>query len=103
MMIPSSGACPACAMGSPMRRQMLRLGVAASPPSPPFATLSRDTLPAMTAIPPPRVALFGYPLTHSVSPAMHHAAAQALDISLRYDLWPIQAVELADAVDTLRG
>ncbi|HVA91633.1 MAG TPA: shikimate dehydrogenase [Chloroflexota bacterium] len=47
-------------------------------------------------------ALFGFPLGHSVSPAMHHAAAADLGIPLRYQLWPLEAGELDDALQTIR-
>lgn len=49
-----------------------------------------------------RVALFGYPLSHSVSPAMHEAAAAALGLRLRYELWPLQPEELPEAVTQVR-
>ncbi len=50
-----------------------------------------------------KAALFGFPLAHSVSPAMHHAAAEALEIALRYEPWQLPAEELGDALQTLRG
>jgi shikimate dehydrogenase len=50
-----------------------------------------------------RVALFGFPLRHSVSPAMHHAAAQALGLPLSYEPLEIGAEGLADAVEALRA
>ena len=50
-----------------------------------------------------RVALFGYPLAHSVSPAMHHAAAATLGVSLRYELWPLDGEALPAAIAALRG
>lgn len=53
--------------------------------------------------PPPRVALFGYPLGHSLSPAMHHAAAAAIGLPLEYRLWQLGPTALADAVQTIRG
>jgi shikimate dehydrogenase len=49
-----------------------------------------------------RAALFGFPLGHSVSPAMHHAAAAALGIGLRYETWPLPAEELEAALSTIR-
>lgn len=48
------------------------------------------------------VALFGYPLGHSLSPTMHHAAAAALRLPLEYRLWPLQPGALPDAVRTIR-
>jgi shikimate dehydrogenase len=50
-----------------------------------------------------RVALFGYPLSHSVSPAMHEAAGAALGLRLRYELWPLQPEDLPEAVAHLRA
>lgn len=52
---------------------------------------------------PLKAALFGFPLGHSVSPAMHHAAAAALGISLSYEPWPLPESELADALRVIRG
>lgn len=51
----------------------------------------------------PRVALFGYPLGHSMSPPMHHAAAAALGMELSYSLWPVEAADLPGAVRGLRA
>ena len=51
----------------------------------------------------PRVALFGYPLSHSVSPAMHEAAAAALGLALRYELWPLPPEAVPEAVEQLRS
>ena len=53
--------------------------------------------------PPPGVALFGYPLGHSLSPAMHHAAAAAIGLPLEYRLWQLGLEALPDAVHTIRG
>jgi shikimate dehydrogenase len=50
-----------------------------------------------------KAALFGYPLGHSVSPAMHHAAAGALGLDLRYEPWQLPAAELGNALHALRG
>ena len=41
-----------------------------------------------------RVGLIGWPVAHSVSPAMHQAAFQALDLDWRYDLRPVRPAEL---------
>lgn len=49
------------------------------------------------------VALFGYPLGHSVSPAIHHAAASAVGIELEYRLWPVRPEQLAEGVAALRA
>jgi shikimate dehydrogenase len=50
----------------------------------------------------PRVALFGFPVGHSVSPAMHHAAAAALGIPLRYEALLTPPEALSGALDRLR-
>lgn len=50
-----------------------------------------------------RAALFGFPLSHSVSPAMHHAAAAALNVPLTYELWPLPADQLDEAILIIRG
>jgi len=42
--------------------------------------------------------LLGYPLGHSVSPAMHNAAFQALGLDGRYDALPTPPEELAEMV-----
>ncbi len=49
-----------------------------------------------------RAGLLGYPLSHSVSPAMHNAAFAALELPGRYDLLETPAEELAAAVARLR-
>ena len=48
------------------------------------------------------VALYGYPLHHSVSPAMHHAAAAALALDLSYSAIQVQSADLLAAVSSLR-
>ena len=50
-----------------------------------------------------KAALFGFPLGHSVSPAMHHAAAAALGLALRYEPRQVSAEELGDALRIVRG
>lgn len=49
-----------------------------------------------------RVALLGYPLDHSVSPAMHNAAFQCLDLPWHYEARPTPPAELSEAVGALR-
>jgi shikimate dehydrogenase len=49
-----------------------------------------------------RVALLGYPLEHSVSPAMHNAAFQSLGLAWRYEARPTPPAKLNDAVGILR-
>lgn len=49
-----------------------------------------------------RVGLLGYPLSHSVSPAMHNAAFAALNLPGRYELLETPAEELPDLVAQLR-
>lgn len=49
------------------------------------------------------VGLIGWPLGHSVSPAMHNSAFQALGLDWRYDALPLLPERLAEAVDGLRG
>jgi shikimate dehydrogenase len=41
-----------------------------------------------------RVGLIGWPVEHSVSPAMHNAAFEALGLDWRYDLLPVRPGEL---------
>jgi shikimate dehydrogenase len=49
------------------------------------------------------LALLGYPLSHSVSPAMHNAALVAVGLrDWRYDAMPVEPEKLADAVALLR-
>ncbi len=47
--------------------------------------------------------LLGYPLGHSVSPAMHNAAFQALGLDGRYDALPTPPERLAEIVAGLRA
>ena len=49
-----------------------------------------------------RVGLLGYPLSHSVSPAMHNAAFAALNLPGRYELLETPAEELPVMVARLR-
>ncbi|MEW6580104.1 MAG: shikimate dehydrogenase [Chloroflexota bacterium] len=48
-----------------------------------------------------RVGLLGWPVTHSVSPAMHNAAFQALGLDWRYDLLPVPPDQFAEEVARL--
>lgn len=45
-----------------------------------------------------RVGLLGWPLEHSVSPAMHNAAFAALGLGWRYDLLPVRPEALGERV-----
>lgn len=49
-----------------------------------------------------RVGLIGYPVEHSLSPAMQQAAFDALGIDARYELWPTPEEEVAERIDGLR-
>lgn len=53
----------------------------------------------MTAV----VRLFGHPVAHSVSPAIHNAAFAALGIDARYEAVDVAPVDLAAAVAELRA
>ena len=48
------------------------------------------------------VGLIGYPLGHSVSPAMQQAAFDYLELDLRYEAWETESSALALAVERLR-
>lgn len=50
-----------------------------------------------------RVGLIGYPVEHSLSPAMQQAAFDALGIDARYELWPTLETEIAERIDSLRA
>ncbi len=50
-----------------------------------------------------RVGLIGWPVKHSVSPAMHNAAFNALGLDWRYDLLPVPPDELEAHVAELLG
>jgi shikimate dehydrogenase len=51
-----------------------------------------------------QLALFGYPLSHSVSPAMHNAALADLGLTdWHYEALPIEPKRLGKAVETIRG
>lgn len=47
------------------------------------------------------VGLLGYPVAHSISPAIHNAAFAALGLDWHYDLLPIPPDQLADEVPRL--
>ena len=53
--------------------------------------------------PPVRLAVFGDPVAHSKSPAMHNAALAALGIDARYTRLHIRPEEFAEAVGLLAG
>jgi shikimate dehydrogenase len=50
-----------------------------------------------------RVVLIGHPVAHSLSGAMQQAAFDALGIDATYEMWDRPAIELADAINELRG
>jgi shikimate dehydrogenase len=49
------------------------------------------------------VALIGYPLQHSISPAFQQAAFDHLGMDVRYEKWETPEAELAAVVDRLRA
>jgi shikimate dehydrogenase len=50
-----------------------------------------------------RVVLIGHPVAHSFSGGMQQAAFDALGIDARYELWDRRLIDLAEAVESLRG
>jgi shikimate dehydrogenase len=48
-----------------------------------------------------RVGLLGWPVSHSVSPAMHNAAFESLGLNWKYGLLPVQSKELLDEMGKL--
>jgi shikimate dehydrogenase len=51
-----------------------------------------------------KLSILGYPLSHSLSPAMHNAALQAVGLGdWRYAALPVEPERLSDAVARLRG
>jgi shikimate dehydrogenase len=51
----------------------------------------------------PRIAgLIGYPVSHSLSPAMHNAGFERLGIDARYEAWAVTSEELPAFVEKLR-
>ena len=50
-----------------------------------------------------RVVLIGHPVAHSLSGAMQQAAFDATGIDAAYELWDRTAMQLADAIDAVRG
>ena len=52
--------------------------------------------------PPIRLAIFGDPVAHSLSPEMHNAALRACKIDLQYARFHIRANELRSALRLLR-
>ena len=47
--------------------------------------------------------IFGFPLEHSISPAIHQAALDHHFLPARYELWPTPPERLRDGVEKLRG
>jgi shikimate dehydrogenase len=56
----------------------------------------------LSSMHPYRVHLFGFPLGHTVSPAMHHAAASELGFRLEYTAVQVMSEGLATEVERLR-
>jgi shikimate dehydrogenase len=50
-----------------------------------------------------RVVLIGHPVAHSFSGGMQQAAFDALGIDARYELWDRRQIDLAEAIEQLRG
>jgi shikimate dehydrogenase len=50
-----------------------------------------------------RVVLIGHPVAHSLSGAMQQAAFDAAGIDSKYELWDRTAMQLADAIEEVRG
>src|SRR3954462_5444493 len=50
-----------------------------------------------------RVVLMGHPVAHSLSGAMHQAAFDSLGIDATYELWDRTPMELAAAIEEIRG
>jgi shikimate dehydrogenase len=50
-----------------------------------------------------RVGIIGWPVAHSVSPAMHNAAFEALGMDWRYELWPTLEEAVEKRVTGLRA
>jgi shikimate dehydrogenase len=50
-----------------------------------------------------RLGVLGYPVGHSISPAIQQAALDALGIDMRYERWEVAPSDLASWVDTLRA
>lgn len=49
-----------------------------------------------------RVGLIGYPVEHSRSPALHHAAFASMGVDAQYELWSTPPEQLAERVASLR-
>ena len=47
--------------------------------------------------------IFGYPIGHSISPAMHNAAFERAGIDAVYEAWETASDDLAEGVSSLRG
>ena len=47
--------------------------------------------------------IFGYPIRHSISPAMHNAAFQHIGVDAVYEAWETAPDDLAEGVAALRG
>ncbi|MBT8037839.1 MAG: shikimate dehydrogenase [Verrucomicrobiae bacterium] len=51
---------------------------------------------------PARLAVIGYPVAHSASPAMHQAALDALDVDARYIRLEVKPGQVAEAIDRMK-
>ena len=51
-----------------------------------------------------RLSILGFPLSHSLSPAMHNAALREVGLSdWRYEAMPVESARLSEAVQLIRG
>jgi shikimate dehydrogenase len=50
-----------------------------------------------------RLGVVGYPIAHSISPAIHQAALDALGIDARYERWEVAPADLASWASALRA
>ncbi len=50
-----------------------------------------------------RVGIFGYPLSHSISPAFQQAAFDHLGIDVVYESWPVSPQDLPHKINELRS
>ncbi|MEZ4288719.1 MAG: shikimate dehydrogenase [Polyangiales bacterium] len=49
-----------------------------------------------------KLGIIGWPVAHSVSPTIHRAAANALDLELEYYLYPIEPTKFEDGISAIR-
>ena len=50
-----------------------------------------------------KLGIFGYPLSHSISPAFQQAALDELNLDVTYEAWEVRPSDLTSRIEELRN